>query len=212
MTKLMIGRIFLILGVMGAALTTPANSAESNPDAEALFAHGTNLYENGEYESAVKDFTAVIALVPKSSGAYFNRGLSYRRQHRIEDAISDFTTAIEIYSKHPGYYFERCNSRIVNNNFKGAIADCSEAIRLSPTEPESYLLRGLAHMFLGNYNKAIEDSFRTLRIDPEYLEAKRLLFESSLMKERHSNRQQTTISTKAVLGSPSRGMFSAEKM
>ncbi len=140
-----------------------------------------------------------LALEPKAADAYFNRGLSFRRQHKIDESISDFTKAIQLYSNQPSYYFELCNALIVKNDLNGAITDCSDAIQLSPTEPEPYFLRGLAFMLKGNLDEAFADSSRALQISPDYRDAKRLLFEILLKKETIDQRAHSINTHKSVL-------------
>ncbi len=187
------------LFAMTSWIVLPAHAIE---DAKAYYNRGTNSYEKGDDEAAIKDLSAALVLEPKSPDAYFNRGLSYRRQHRIEEAISDFSKAIELYSEQPRYYFERCNARIVKNDFEGAIADCSKTIRLSPAEAEPYLLRGVAFLLNDNLDQALEDSLRALHIAPDYRDAQRLLLETLHKKEIAYQKMISTTPLKPVVVEP----------
>jgi tetratricopeptide (TPR) repeat protein len=50
--------------------------------AGAFLDRGISLLNQGEYESAIADFTQVIVLNPNYAGAYFNRGIAYGKDKR----------------------------------------------------------------------------------------------------------------------------------
>ncbi len=191
--------LFLLLCATASAVVLPVHTpvpgsrtwvSETDPILKAgpqrskvLYNRGTGSYGKGNYRVAVKYFSKAIYLEPGSPDAYFNRGLSFRRQHMIDEAISDFTKAIQIYPHQPAYYLERCNARIVKNDFNGAIADGSEAIRLSSGAAEAYFLRGLALLLQGDLNGAFADASKALEISPDYRDARQLLLETLLKME-----------------------------
>lgn len=152
-------------------------------DAKVHYNRGTEHYENGEFEAAIRELSMAIALEPKAPDAYFNRGLSFRRQHRIDEAISDFSEAIALYPFQPSYYLSRCNARIVKGDFTGAIDDATQAARFLPDEARVYFMRGLAHKFRGDLDEALADSITALQIDPLYPDAQRLLRETLIQRD-----------------------------
>ena len=172
----------------------------SDDRAKAYYNRGTAYYKKENFDSAIQYLTLSLALEPKAPDAYFNRGLSYRRQHKLDEAISDFSRAIELNQTQAGYYFERCNAFIVKNDLDGAIADGSEAIRLSPEEPGGYVLRGVAHMLRGDIGEALADSVQALQIEPDYLDARRLLYETLVKRD-----------AMIGIGNLPQGVFGAEK-
>ncbi len=214
--------LFLLYSTTNAVLV-PAHAVEKSPnewitDAKAFYNRGTDYYGKGDYEAAIKDLSAAIALEPKAPDAYFNRGLSYRRQHKIEDAISDFSKAIKLYPGQSSYYFERCNAFIVKNDLNEAVTDCSEAVRLSP-EAGEYFLLGVAHLLRDNLDEALADSVQALQLQPDYLDARRLLYETLVKREAmiNSARNPSIRNEKNINNTVNRsanlpgGVFSTEK-
>lgn len=63
---------------------------------EAFVARGTNYYELGIYDKAIKDHTRAIEVADKKIGAYYERGYLYEKLNDYEKAIEDYTKAIEL--------------------------------------------------------------------------------------------------------------------
>lgn len=59
----------------------------------ALYNRGIAYDRLGDYEAAVADFSAAIALDPSNADFYHNRGFSRRKMGQFEAAIADYTQA-----------------------------------------------------------------------------------------------------------------------
>jgi tetratricopeptide (TPR) repeat protein len=57
---------------------------------------GKELFANGEYESAVRAFTAAIQCDPSSAYAFINRGGSYYHLGKLDEALADLDRAISL--------------------------------------------------------------------------------------------------------------------
>ncbi len=59
-----------------------------------LFKKGQQLFENNNFEAAVKIYTQVIQKCPEFTAAYLNRGICNYNLQNLESAISDFDSTI----------------------------------------------------------------------------------------------------------------------
>ena len=80
------------------------------------FEIGKTCLESGDFDSAIRQFTEVIRLVPQAPTGYVYRGHACGRKGEFEKAIADFTEAIRInpkdaYAYHSrGYAYDRIGS------------------------------------------------------------------------------------------------------
>jgi tetratricopeptide (TPR) repeat protein len=73
-----------------------AQQAQANKEtASSLVDQGNTYYNNGDYDSAIDDYTRAIALAPNNAVAYYNRGLAYGNNGDLGMAIADLTRAIQ---------------------------------------------------------------------------------------------------------------------
>jgi tetratricopeptide (TPR) repeat protein len=89
-------------------------------------------YCNGNYDSAIADFTAAIETEPHNVGAYNNRGMAHEKKGDRDSAIADYTRAIEINPNYADALGNRGRAYRVNGDFDSAIADCERAIEINP--------------------------------------------------------------------------------
>jgi tetratricopeptide (TPR) repeat protein len=132
---------------------------------------GITLAGQGEYESAIADFTEAIRLDPNYTAAYYNRGNAYNNKGDNDRAIADYTQAIRLDPNYAAAY----NNRGIAYNDKGdndrAIADFNQAIRLDPNYAIAYSNRGNAYYSKGDYDRAIADFNQAIRLDPNFAAA-----------------------------------------
>ncbi|MDR0628540.1 MAG: tetratricopeptide repeat protein [Treponema sp.] len=58
------------------------------------------LANQGEYESAIADFTEAVRLNPNLAAAYNNRGNAYKDKEDYDRAIADYEAALRIDPNH----------------------------------------------------------------------------------------------------------------
>jgi tetratricopeptide (TPR) repeat protein len=110
--------------------------------AAGYFARGKGDYLNGEFPSAVANFTKSIDLRPNDADTYLWRGETYVMIHDLARAMTDLEKAVEL---RPDY--ERARSALGDGksaawDAAGAIAEYSLAIVADPNCPRCYLVRG----------------------------------------------------------------------
>ena len=109
-------------------IITGGNSSREQRGA-AHINRGQQLYEIQNYERAIEDFTAAIALKPKRLAmAYNNRGNAYFMKGDDKTAIENYTRALDIDSEYAAAYTARGLLHEKSGNLKKARADYDAAI------------------------------------------------------------------------------------
>jgi tetratricopeptide (TPR) repeat protein len=94
----------------------------------------------------------LIALNPKNTKAYFNRGSGYADKREDDQAISDYNQAIQLDSTFDPAYSYRGNSYLRKGDYDRAISDFKEVIRLDPSNAfvsVTYYRLGNAYYYKG---------------------------------------------------------------
>ena len=97
---------------------------------EEYVIRGSMFADEGEFDSAIRDFTEAINLRPDYDSAYYNRGLTYIKLEQYPEAIADFSAAIAIIPEHQGAHVWRAISYTLMGRDDEAEADVSRAIEL----------------------------------------------------------------------------------
>ena len=126
---------------------------------------GPNAYNNrgiasareGQYETAIAQFTRAFQRNPVFAEAYYNRGLVDLAIGQLGQAISDFTKAVEIKPEFIEGYKIRGPIYMAMNQYEQAISDFTKVIEHDPDSAETYFRRSLACYANGWYDKAWQD-------------------------------------------------------
>ena len=133
--------------------------------------------DNGEYQKAIEDLTAVIRLNTQdelAALAYSNRATVYTKLNQYQKAIEDLTEAIRIDPKFAKAYYNRAYIYNELGEYQKSIEDYTEVIdKASPLDPIIglvYASRGLAYGELGQKDKADSDRQRACELDSKFCE------------------------------------------
>jgi tetratricopeptide (TPR) repeat protein len=151
--------------------TKIANSRLMNKrnQAIALSNRGNAWVEKSEYDKAISDFNASIALVTSLPHPYTGRGNAYRQKGEWDIAVSDYNEALKL---DPGYVpslLGRAACWVEKRNFDQAQADYNEAIRRNTTaSPIPYNNRALLWRDLGELDRALADDNEAIRLGAKW--------------------------------------------
>lgn len=137
----------------------------------AYWNRGIAFSRIGQYDKAIDDYGAAIALNHNFYGAYLNRGMAYGEMGQSDKALADFNEAIAIY---PRYYEAYNNKGMVYGkvaSFDKAIAQFNKAIDINPRQPRPYCNRGLAYYLIGENDRALKDLNKAIDLDENYTDA-----------------------------------------
>lgn len=99
----------------------PLNSASEYND------RGMQRAEKGDYQGAIADYTAAIALDPEYAEAYYNRAYDRSEVKDYQGAIEDYSKVIELEPDAAPAYFNRGMAKAKLGDAEGANADCETA-------------------------------------------------------------------------------------
>ena len=102
----------------------PLNSASDYND------RGMQRAEKGDYQGAIADYTAAIALDPDYAEAYYNRAYDLSEIEDYVGAVADYNKVIELAPEAAPAYFNRGMAKAKLGDSEGANADCEYARNL----------------------------------------------------------------------------------
>jgi tetratricopeptide (TPR) repeat protein len=131
---------------------------------------GNDKYNQGDFPGALDDYNQSIALDPKYSFAYNNRGLL--KDVKLNDllgALSDYNQAISLNPKYSNAYYNRGNLKKNKlNDVQGALSDYNQAISLDPKYSKAYNNRGnLKKNKLNDVQGALSDYNQAISLNPK---------------------------------------------
>lgn len=118
---------------------------------------GNKYYFQGDYYSAISNYTQAIELNSKNAIAYRNRGTSFANLKEYHRAVEDFSKIISFEPNNSTAYVGRGAAYIALRDFSSAITDLSKAIQLNPSDSMAYYNRGICYQALNDVAKAEAD-------------------------------------------------------
>jgi tetratricopeptide (TPR) repeat protein len=73
----------------------------------ALVAHAKQLLQHSDYDSALAEINAAVALAPQNPDLYILRGQVYLNLYEWDKSLNDFSAAIELAPEYADAYFQR---------------------------------------------------------------------------------------------------------
>ncbi len=129
----------------------------TNPYLARRLEQGQAAYDQGDWQTAILEFTRAIRSNPELLDAYYIRGCAYQRNKQYQEAAEDFTYILKREPRHASLYFERAYCYDVLGKHEEAIKDSTTALKIDSSTPEAYFLRGTAYYKLGQYDLALAD-------------------------------------------------------
>lgn len=109
----------------------PAAKAASGGAANQI-ADGLSRAWEGDLDSAIASFDRAIEIEPRSSAAYLNRALAWRRRGDLDRALADLDRAVRFSPRTARYYFHRGLVLRQRGDNRRALADEERAVALDP--------------------------------------------------------------------------------
>jgi tetratricopeptide (TPR) repeat protein len=133
-------------------------------DANALNLRGAAFGQAGEYERALADFNAAIAINGQYFQAYNNRALIFAKIKRFDRALADYNQSISIAPQYSQAYVGRGNVYKAQRNYPAALSDFSRAVEIEPSDAVAHFNRGMMNQALGKNQEAVEDFGMTMSL------------------------------------------------
>ena len=133
-------------------------------DATALYDRGSQNYVHGNFQDALKDFTAAAAITPNFDTLQFEAATLIKLS-RFEDAVKIYDILIEKNPRNISLLNDRSFSqrRLFNND--KADADARAIVELEPVTADEFRMRGDAFRALRKTDDALADYNRSVELD-----------------------------------------------
>ncbi|HEY3148421.1 MAG TPA: tetratricopeptide repeat protein [Dongiaceae bacterium] len=135
--------------------------------AQALYQRGIGYAAQGNYKTAVRDFSQALKFAPGSTDALYNRGGAYSKLGEWDQALADFDALLKIVPNDPNTLYARAWAYAQRGKDEAAIADLNEVLTQQPDDQEALLDRGGLNIRAGHYDAAIKDFGHLLKLDPK---------------------------------------------
>ncbi|MFO0881315.1 MAG: serine/threonine-protein kinase [Gemmataceae bacterium] len=116
---------------------------------------------------AVGHYTACLALRPRYSGAWYNRGIAYLRLGRFDRAIDDFTRALELHPQFTPARVTRALAHEAAGRPRAALEDLDLALAGDRVMTRARLIRARLRRVLGDLPGAEQDRLEALTRSPD---------------------------------------------
>jgi tetratricopeptide (TPR) repeat protein len=164
--------------------------AQGRDAADAHFYRATRYYLLGQFDMAISDYSAAIALgTSRLSIAYGNRANVLTETGDYPRAFADYARALKVAPNSPVIRANRATAYLNTGDSARAIQDLDDAIAIDPAYGLAYARRGMAHLKRGDYDRAAQDLREGLDLDPEMDWAQKALDEALAAREAAATRQ-----------------------
>ena len=110
----------------------------------------------GEFDAAIEQEKKTLELNPKSSGAYWIRGMAYQQKKMFKEAINDYQHALELSPNNPNYLAALGHVYASSGNASGAKNILDTLVVVNKQEPVSPFFFALVYAGLNDKQKALE--------------------------------------------------------
>jgi tetratricopeptide (TPR) repeat protein len=149
------------------AVTASGTAVCQHDEAREAQTRGAALHRSGDLQGALQEFDRVIRLSPRSSIAWYNRGLVRRDLRDCRAALADFSRALELEASNFNALYQRGNCLQAVGDYTAAIDDYTRASALPGQIHARFLAffaRGDASRRLGRLDDAYADYTRVLEL------------------------------------------------
>jgi len=130
------------------------------------FLRGNALYAAQDFENALREYNAALALRPDDPDTLYNRGTTLGQLKRYEEALADFNRSLELRPDRPDTLTNRGNALGSLKRYEEALADYNRSLELRPDYAATLNNRGFTLTKLGRSEEALADLDRALELKP----------------------------------------------
>jgi PQQ-dependent catabolism-associated CXXCW motif protein len=167
----------LLLNRMTRPRASDAGQQVEVKDSDYYYRHGRAEAGNGDYDTAITDFSKAIMRHYKNADYYYQRGRALANKEDYIDAMYDLIKAkaldptksanIEKILRDPKYGLARGDDFYEEKDYEQAVAAYAQAIRANPKNADAYSKRGNAYREKGEFGYAIDDYTEEINLNPQ---------------------------------------------
>ncbi len=132
---------------------------------------GDALFEAGEFEQAVSEYSELLATDPDNTAFLYNRGRSYEELGIYNKAIADFEKIVKVDPNHVNAFLSLSKIAYEQKNYSKALIHAGAAVKQNENSAKAHFLSARAAHQLGYADQALEFYNNAISIDKSYGEA-----------------------------------------
>lgn len=144
----------LVIAVVVLFSFRPAHAQESAGD---LLDRGYDLYEDGQYDQAIRVFEKAALLDSSNAEIFYLMGVSRSLNGDNDGALKNYERALKLKPEYAEVYYEIGYSNFLQGNTEEALKGFNQAIAIREEYPEAYLNRGSVKCMMGDKEGAEKD-------------------------------------------------------
>jgi len=156
MGKLKVVKLVLACALLAAQAAAQASTQAPTSDPERIFAHAVQLHQQGDFQGAIIEYEAFLALSPNRPDAHSNLGAALAHLGRYEDAIAEYKRALSIQGRNPGIRFNLALALYKTAHFSEAAGELAQVIAGQPDNKNAILVVADCHLRMGEFKKVID--------------------------------------------------------
>jgi len=150
-----------------SALVAFQSAVKIKPSPRALYMIGWLRNDFEEYDQAIIALNQAIALDPRYSSSYLEKGYSLRRLKRNAEAVGVLNKSIELNPQSSTAYYELGLAYFNLDRFNESVAALKNATALKPDYGDAYEQLGIALRRVSRNQEAINALNKAIELDPE---------------------------------------------
>ncbi len=137
----------------------------------SLYAHAIVRLGTGNFDEAMTDVEAAIALDGSNPDFHRARGAVLRFRGNFDAALAEFNKALELDNRPYKVYLELASLHVLKGNPVGAKRDINKAVSLAPDLYYGYLGRAAVREAYKEYEGALADYRQAIKLAPQMVES-----------------------------------------
>ncbi len=129
---------------------------------------GIQLTEQEEWQAAVFEFDAALAIYRHCLQSLFGRGLSLTVLGDAAGALESIDLAVKLGLRDETTLKMRCHALMALEHYERAVSAFDELLLLQPECSEHLVGRGFVHLKLRHFDEAIKDATTAIKIDGQH--------------------------------------------
>ncbi len=137
--------------------------------ANTALSQGITLYQNGQYELAIKAFTESVGLSygsDNSASAYTYMAQAYQQLGNTNEAIKTYKEASSIYPLNDSFPLALGDIYTQENDNNDALKEYKATVQLDPASADNRYSLGQSYLTAGDYSDASEQFTQVTKISP----------------------------------------------
>jgi Flp pilus assembly protein TadD len=151
-------------------IAPPSERPAAAREFDRYLSEGILLLQRGDYEGAVRKFSAAQPLNPKSARVHNLVGIAYFRQQDFSSAEAQFLKAISVDPVYADAYNNLGGAYFAGRQFAMAERMYKKAMTLSPGSVSPYYCLGTLLLIQGRGDEGARYLARGIELDPQFLD------------------------------------------